>query len=71
MISTKNATSILELFHNVDIENREITKPLIAEYNLKLNNCTHSSSSINIPVNLESLIKQQTSDRFCKNKVKR
>ena len=27
-----------ELFHNVDIENREITEPFIAEYNLKVRN---------------------------------
>ena len=30
----------------------------------------HSSSFINIPVDLGSLIAQQKSDRFCKNKVK-
>ena len=30
----------------------------------------HSSSSINIPFNLDSLVAQQKSDRFCKNKVK-
>ena len=29
-----------------------------------------SLSSINIPVNLDSLTAQQKSDRFCKNKVK-
>ena len=30
----------------------------------------HSLSSINIPVNLDSLVAQQKSDRFCKNKLK-
>ena len=31
----KNAMSILDkLFHNVDIDNQEVTEPLIAEYNL-------------------------------------
>ena len=38
--------------------------------NLILEIHPHSSSSINIPVNLDSLIVQQRSDRFCKNKVK-
>ena len=28
----------IELFHNVDIENWEVTEPLIAEYNLKVRN---------------------------------
>ena len=27
-----------ELFYNVDIENREITEPLIVKYNLKVKN---------------------------------
>ena len=38
--------------------------------NLILETHPHSLSSINIPVNLDSLIAQQKSDRFCKNKVK-
>ena len=38
--------------------------------NLILEIHPHSSSSINIPGNLDSLIAQQKSDRFCKNKVK-
>ena len=38
--------------------------------NLILEIHPHSLSSINIPVNLDSLIAQQKSDRFCKNKVK-
>ena len=38
--------------------------------NLILEIHSHSSSSINIPVNLDSLVAKQKSDRFCKNKVK-
>ena len=38
--------------------------------NLILEIHPHNSSSINIPVNLGSLVAQQKSDRFCKNKVK-
>ena len=38
--------------------------------NLILEIHPHSSSSINIPVNLDSLIAQQKADRYCKNKVK-
>ena len=38
--------------------------------NLILEIHPHSSSSINILFNLDSLVAQQKSDRFCKNKVK-
>ena len=38
--------------------------------NLILEIHPHSSSSINIPVNLDSLVAQQKSDIFCKNKMK-
>ena len=38
--------------------------------NLILEIHPHSLSSINIPVNLDSLIAQQKSERFWKNKVK-
>ena len=38
--------------------------------NLILEIHPHSSSSINIPFNLDSLVAQQKSDRFCKYKVK-
>ena len=38
--------------------------------NLILEIHPHISPSINIPVNLDSLVAQQKSDRFCKNKVK-
>ena len=31
---------------------------------------SHSSCSTNIPTNLDSLIEQQKSDKFCKNKLK-
>ena len=37
--------------------------------NLILEIHPHSSSSFNIPVNLDSLIAQQKSENFCKNKV--
>ena len=42
----KNAMNILgELFYNVDTENREITKPLNAEYNLKVKKIAFRNTS--------------------------
>ena len=42
----------------------DIMKNLIFEIH------SHSTSSTNIPINSDSLIEQQKSDKFCKNKVK-
>ena len=56
-----------------ELKDREVSKTQIVDdimENLFLEIHPHSSSSFNIPVNLNSLVAQQKSDRFCKNKVK-
>ena len=57
-----------------ELKDQEVSKPLEtvddAMENLILEIHLHSSPSINIPFHLDSLVAQQKSDRFYKNKVK-